>query len=97
VTDSHGEPPAGDEPVSVPLEDSLDLHSFLPADVPSVVSEYLDDAKERFREVRLIHGRGIGVQRGIVRTLLSRRGDVAAFFDAPAERGGPGATVVVFR
>ena len=95
MTDSRGEP--GDEPVSVPLEDSLDLHSFLPADVPSVVAEYLDGAKGRFREVRLIHGRGIGVQRGIVRALLSRRGDVADFFDAPAERGGAGATVVVFR
>ena len=84
-------------PVEVPLEDSFDLHSFLPADVPSAVSEYLDAAQPRFREVRVIHGRGIGVQREIVRSLLARRSDVARFFDAPADRGGPGATVVVFR
>ncbi len=86
-----------DPPVPVPLEDALDLHSFFPADVPSAVSEYLDSARGTFREVRLIHGRGIGVQREIVRALLSRRDDVADFFDAPPERGGRGATVVVFR
>jgi DNA-nicking Smr family endonuclease len=92
-----GEPPEGEIPVSLPLEDAFDLHSFLPADVPSAVSEYLDAARGTFREVRLIHGRGIGVQRGIVRSLLSRRDDVAGFFDAPPDRGGPGATIVVFR
>ncbi len=86
-----------EELASLPIEDSFDLHSFLPKDVVSVVSEYLDAAKARFREVRLIHGRGIGVQREIVRSVLSRRGDVAQFFDAPPERGGWGATVVVFR
>ena len=90
-------PSETDEPVPVPVEDSFDLHSFRPADVPSAVSEYLDAARGRFREVRVIHGRGIGVQREIVRTLLSRRTDVAGFFDAPPERGGPGATIVVFR
>lgn len=79
------------------LEDSFDLHSFLPRDVSSVVSEYLDAVRHRFREVRLIHGRGVGVQREIVRSLLSRRSDVAEYFDAPIERGGPGATVVIFR
>jgi len=83
--------------VSVPLGDAFDLHSFVPADVPSAVSEYLDAIRGRFREVRLIHGRGIGVQREIVRTLLSRREDVADFFDAPPERGDRGATVVVLR
>ena len=98
MTGREEEPPGEEpEPTSVPLEDSLDLHSFLPADVPSVVGEYLDGAKARFAEVRLIHGRGIGVQREIVRSLLARRSDVADFFDAPPERGGAGATVVVFR
>ena len=93
-----GAPPSRDaEPVPVPLEDSFDLHSFRPADVASAVSEYLDAARGRFRDVRVIHGRGIGVQREIVRTLLSRRADVAGFFDAPPERGGAGATIVVFR
>lgn len=79
------------------LGDDFDLHSFLPRDVPSVVTEYLDAVRGRFREVRLIHGRGIGVQREIVRSLLSRREDVAEYFDAPPERGGVGATVVIFR
>ncbi len=65
--------------------------------MPSVVSEYLDSARSRFREVRLIHGRGIGVQREIVRSLLAARGDVQEYFDAPEGRGGRGATVVVFR
>jgi dsDNA-specific endonuclease/ATPase MutS2 len=86
-----------DEPISIPLEDAFDLHSFLPADVPSAISEYLDEAGMKFKEVRLIHGRGIGVQREVVRSLLSHRPDVAEYFDAPAERGGRGATVVVFR
>jgi len=86
-----------DDPAAVPLEDAFDLHSFLPRDVSSAVGEYLDEAGKVFREVRLIHGRGVGVQRETVRALLSRRADVADFFDAPPERGGWGATVVVFR
>ena len=85
-----------DDPVPVPLEDAFDLHSFHPRDVPSAVGEYLDEARAIFPEVRLIHGRGVGVQREIVRGLLARRADVADFFDAPPERGGWGATVVVF-
>jgi DNA-nicking Smr family endonuclease len=91
-------PPVSDtDPVRIPIEDSLDLHSFLPADVSSAVAEYLDQAKGRFQEVRVIHGRGIGVQREIVRALLARRGDIRDFFDAPPERGGAGATIAVFR
>jgi dsDNA-specific endonuclease/ATPase MutS2 len=85
-----------DDPVPVPLEDAFDLHSFHPRDVTSAVGEYLDEAREVFPEVRLIHGRGVGVQREIVRGLLARRADVADFFDAPPDRGGWGATVVVF-
>lgn len=83
--------------VELPIEDSLDLHSFLPAEVTSVVAEYLDAARKSFGEVRLIHGKGIGVQRELVRTLLSRRPDVAGYFEAPPDRGGAGATIVVFR
>jgi DNA-nicking Smr family endonuclease len=86
-----------DDPVRIPLEDAFDLHSFLPADVASAVGEYLDGAKGVFPEVRVIHGRGKGVQREIVRSLLARRADVAEYYDAPPERGGRGATVVVFR
>ena len=83
--------------VVLPIEDRLDLHAFHPRDVRSVVEAYLDEARAAgFREVRLIHGRGVGVQREIVRSLLARRGDVAEFFDAPPERGGWGATIVRF-
>ncbi|MGH7353706.1 MAG: Smr/MutS family protein [Candidatus Rokuibacteriota bacterium] len=84
-----------DEPVPLPIEDALDLHSFLPRDVPSVVDEYLRAARARgYTEVRLIHGRGIGVQRKIVQSLLSSHPLVAGFADAPEDRGGRGATLV---
>ena len=84
-----------DDPIHVPIEDALDLHSFGPRDVASVVEEYLRAAHERgFREVRIIHGRGIGVQRSIVRAVLSRHLLVVSFADAPPERGGWGATLV---
>ena len=64
----------------VPIEDSIDLHFFAPRDIPSVVEEYLFEAQAKgFREVRLIHGRGKGVQRQIVQTLLTRHPSVAAF------------------
>ena len=86
------------DPVSLPIEDSLDLHSFAPKDVRPVVEEYLKEAAARgFREVRLIHGRGIGVQRASVQGLLAGHPLVERFFDAPPERGGWGATVVVLK
>jgi dsDNA-specific endonuclease/ATPase MutS2 len=94
-------PPEDDPPpeeVQLPIEDHLDLHAFRPQDVRAVVESYLDEAASAgFPEVRLIHGRGIGVQREIVRGLLARRVDVAQFFDAPPERGGWGSTIVRFR
>ena len=90
--------PASDDSVRLPIEDSIDLHSFLPRDVPSVVQEYLREAHARgFREVRLIHGRGIGVQRAIVQSLLHDHPLVAGFADAPDDRGGRGATLVRLR
>jgi DNA-nicking Smr family endonuclease len=86
------------EPVDLPIEDSLDLHAFAPRDVRPVVDEYLKEAAARgFLEVRLIHGRGIGVQRASVQDLLARHPLVERFFDAPPERGGWGATVVVLK
>ena len=82
----------------VPIEDALDLHSFLPRDVSSVVSEYLDEARRRgFHEVRLIHGKGKGVRRAEVRRMLEGDPRVAQAFDAPPERGGFGATIVILR
>ena len=86
------------DPVSQPIEDSIDLHSFAPQDVRPVVDEYLKEAVARgFTEVRLIHGRGIGAQRKSVQGLLGGHPLVERFFDAPPERGGWGATVVVFK
>ena len=67
----------------VPIEDSLDLHAFEPRDVKSVVDEYVTAAHEAgLREVRLIHGRGMGIQRGIVQQALERHPLVEQFWDA---------------
>ena len=86
------------DPVILPIDDSLDLHAFAPRDVSSVVDEYLHQAVARgFGEVRLIHGRGKGVQRAIVQKILAGHPLVRSFFDAPAERGGWGATIAVLR
>lgn len=83
------------QPVELPITDVLDLHSFPPREVKDVVSAWLDAAYEKgFREVRIIHGKGIGVQREMVRALLSRDSRVTGFGDAPAEAGGWGATWV---
>jgi len=85
-------------PVEIPVEDALDLHSFRPADVRSVVEEYLQVAHARgFTEVRLIHGRGIGVQRAVVQSLLGSHPLVVGYADAPEDRGGRGATLVRLR
>jgi DNA-nicking Smr family endonuclease len=100
VTPGPSSPPPEEEPppVPIPIEDALDLHPFAPRDVVSVVDEYLSEAAARgLREVRLIHGRGIGAQRQAVRALLQDHPLVAAFQDAPPERGGWGATIVVLR
>lgn len=76
-----------DEPVEIPITDTFDLHTFQPRDVHAAVEEYLVEAHARgFRAVRIIHGRGIGVQREIVRAILSRTPFVAGFADAP-DRG----------
>ena len=91
-------PAVADEPVRIPIEDALDLHAFAPKDVPSVVAEYLEAAHARgFTEVRLIHGRGAGVQRRIVRTVLAKHPLVAGYTDSPPQRGGWGATIVRLR
>ena len=82
-----------DEPVHVPIEEAIDLHAFAPRDIPSVVDEYLRAAYERgFRIVRLVHGRGRGVQRAVVHRLLTTHPLVATFHDDP--RSHLGATIV---
>jgi DNA-nicking Smr family endonuclease len=84
--------------VEIPITDVLDLHSFRPPEVADVVREYLDAAHALgLRELRIVHGKGIGVQRQTVRTLLERDGRVEAFGDAPLEAGGWGATWVRLR
>ena len=87
-----------DEPVRIPITDVFDLHSVPPRDVKAVVEAYLEEARKLgFRALRIIHGRGIGVQREIVRSVLARTEFVESFRDAPAEAGGWGATIVTLR
>ena len=84
-----------DEPVVIPIETVLDLHSFAPQEVKNAVEAYLEEARLRgFTAVRIIHGRGMGVQREMVRSVVARTSFVVDFADAPLEAGGWGATVV---
>ncbi|HEV8714440.1 MAG TPA: Smr/MutS family protein [Candidatus Binatia bacterium] len=83
------------EPVVLPLEDVLDLHPFAPHEIRSVVEEYLTQCRAAgFTVVRLIHGKGRGVQRENIRAFLARLAFVQNFHDAPPEVGGWGATIV---
>jgi dsDNA-specific endonuclease/ATPase MutS2 len=83
------------DPVVIEITDVFDLHTIPPRDVKVVVEEYLYQAHEKgFPVVRIIHGKGIGVQRDIVRTILSRTEFVIDWTDAPPEAGGLGATIV---
>jgi len=83
------------EPVRIPIGDVLDLHTVSPRDVKAVVEEYLAEANRLgFKALRIIHGRGTGVQRELVRSLLAKTPFVLAYADAPVEAGGWGATVV---
>ena len=78
-----------DRPIRIPIEAELDLHAFAPRDIPSVVTEYVEAAAAAgLREVRLIHGRGRGVQRGIVQAALDRHPRVVEFWDDPAAHLG---------
>jgi dsDNA-specific endonuclease/ATPase MutS2 len=80
----------------VPIESEIDLHAFAPRDIPSVVEEYIDAAaRAGFREVRVVHGRGRGVQRGIVQATLDRLPQVEEFRDDTASHLG--ATLVWLR
>lgn len=84
-----------DAVVELPFEDVLDLHGFPPRDVREIVQRYLDEADAAgLLAVRIVHGRGMGVQREAVRALLARDERVMEFSDAPASQGGRGATLV---
>jgi dsDNA-specific endonuclease/ATPase MutS2 len=83
------------DPVTIPITDVFDLHTIQPRDVKRVVEEYLKEAQRLdFRSVRIIHGKGKGVQREMVRAILGRTEFVAGWTDAPPEAGGLGATIV---
>lgn len=87
-----------EEPIRIPISDVFDLHSVPPRDVQPIVEEYLQEAHRLgFKALRIIHGRGIGVQREMVRSILARTPFVETFGDAPMEAGGWGATLVTLR
>ena len=89
---------ADDEPIRIPITDVFDLHTVPPRDAKAVVEEYLAEAHRLgFRALRIIHGRGIGVQREMVRSILARTEFVTGFQDAPGEAGGWGATIVTLQ
>ena len=82
------------EPVAIEITDVFDLHTIPPAQVRVVVEEYLREAHlKSLRVVRIIHGKGVGVQREIVRSILSRSSLVVEWYDAPPDAGGLGATI----
>lgn len=86
------------EPFELEITDSIDLHSFLPRDIKSVTENYLIEARSRgFRIVRIIHGKGVGVQREIVRKVLSETEFVESFKTGDEFSGNWGATVVKFK
>ncbi len=90
--------PPSNEPFELPIEDVFDLHTVAPRDVNEAVEAYLEAAHDAgLSALRIIHGRGIGVQREAVRKILARTPFVADFGDAPADAGGWGATLVTLK
>lgn len=86
------------EPIEMEITDSLDLHAFSPKDVRAVTEAYLEEARKKdFRVVRIVHGKGVGVQREIVRKILSEKDFVKSFKNAPEFSGSWGATIVEFK
>ena len=86
------------EPIRIPITDVFDLHTVQPKEVAVVLEAYLEEASRLgLKSLRIVHGRGIGVQRQIVRSVLERTPSVVSFNDAPPELGGWGATVVRLR
>jgi dsDNA-specific endonuclease/ATPase MutS2 len=86
------------EPVEIPITDVFDLHPFAPRDIKNAIEAYLEEAHRLgFQALRIIHGKGVGVQRELVRSTLAKTPFVLDFRDAPAEAGGWGATVVTLK
>src|SRR5215467_13969600 len=99
-SESEVEPPLGadedpfDEPVLLEIRDVIDLHAISPKQVKAVVEEYIHEARARgFPYVRIIHGKGVGAQRAMVRKILDRTSFIIRYYDAPPEAGGLGATI----
>ena len=87
-----------EEPVKLPIENWIDLHTFSPRDIPELLESYLEECyKAGLKEVRIIHGKGIGVQREIVRKALSKSPLIDTFSQAPPEAGGWGATIAILK
>ena len=85
-----------EEVIEIEITDTLDLHSFAPREVGEVVESYLEAASEQgLRQLRIIHGKGIGVQRRTVQAILDRDPRVASYSVAPGDAGGWGATTVL--
>jgi len=86
------------DPIRIPITDTFDLHTIAPRDAKAALEAYLEEAHRLgLTALRIIHGRGIGVQREMVRVVLERTEFVESFGDAPAEAGGWGATIVTLR
>ena len=87
-----------EDPVKLPIEDWIDLHTFSPKDIPDVLEGYLEECYEAgLKKVRIIHGKGIGVQRKIVHKILSKNMLVDNFSQALPEAGGWGATIAILK
>lgn len=94
--DDNGEGDPAAEPTELPIDGILDLHTFAPREVKSLVSDYIDECRTRgILEVRIIHGKGTGTLRNIVQSVLARHPHVASFRPADESMGGWGATVAV--
>lgn len=84
--------------IRIPIEDWIDLHTFAPKEIPSLLEEYLLECQKKgFKEVRIIHGKGKGIQRSIVHSFLEKSSLVESFETAPAEAGSWGATIAVLK
>ena len=83
------------EPITIDITDTLDLHTFVPKEIPNLIENYLSAcAKKGIYRVRIIHGKGTGIMKARVRKILARHPNVNYFKDAPSESGGWGATLV---